>query len=241
MCQPLVLWLCQVTLSSLASFPSTVSTPTVTTEGPTTISVYITAGSSAIGAVLAIIVIFIAILCTVKLKKRFNTRAKQTGPERHTNSRPSSETILPWQLNERIGQGRFGFVYKAVYDGQIVAVKIFSYNSRHSWENECNMYAMESTTHPNILEFITSESQGSGYNRQLFTVTKYYPFGSLNQYLRIHTVSWEQACTMIRSVACGLAHLHSEYYTNNGGVCAEKYAVAHRYLDVMNYHDDMCV
>ena len=46
---------------------------------------------------------------------------------------------------------------------------------------------------------------------------------------------------MIRSVACGLAHLHSEYYTNNSGVCAEKYAVAHRYLDVVNYHDDMCV
>ena len=204
---------------------------TASSESPPSISVYITAVISTIGAVLTIIVIIVVILCAIRLKRRFNTRAKQTG--RHTNSRPSSDTALPWQLNERIGQGRFGFVYKAVYDGEIVAVKIFSYNSRHSWENECNMYAMESTTHPNILEFITSESQGSGYNRQLFTVTKYYPLGSLNQYLRIHTVSWEQACTMIRSVACGLSHLHSEYYTNNSGVCAEKYAVAHRYLE---YH-----
>ena len=134
----------------------------------------------------------------------------------------------PWQLLNQVGQGRYGYVYRAKYYGNIVAVKIFSHHSRNAWETECALNSMESTAHENIVEFVTKESRGAGISLQLAIITQYYPLGSLNQFLRKHVVSLQQANVMISSVANGLAHLHAEYYTNSSGIVTEKYAIAHR-------------
>ena len=134
----------------------------------------------------------------------------------------------PWRLINQIGQGRYGYVYKAQYQGNIVALKIFSHNGRTAWETECTLNSMESTAHENILEFVTKESRGAGISLQLVIITKYYQLGSLNQFLRKHVVSLQQANVMISSIANGLAHLHAEYYTNSCGIMTEKYAIAHR-------------
>ena len=134
----------------------------------------------------------------------------------------------PYQLMNLIGQGRYGYVYKAQYRDNIVAVKIFSHHSRTSWETECTLNSMESTAHENIVEFVAKESRGAGISLQLVIITRYYPLGSLNQFLRKHVVSLQQASVMISSVANGLAHLHAEYYTNSSGIVTEKYAIAHR-------------
>lgn len=151
-------------------------------------------------------------------------------PFERTNEHP-----LPFNLIQPvISRGRYGYVYQAEYRGKKVAVKIV--NSRHSWENERNLYTMESTTHRNILEYVASESRGSGYQLQLFMVTKYYPLGSLNQFLRRHVVSWEQACTMIESIASGLAHLHSETYTNSSGIVAGRFGVLDKHTDFPIIH-----
>lgn len=178
--------------------------------------------------VVALILIFVACLiiyCVRKklkgLPRRSSRRPGRTGNDEKLNDQQ-------WELMGQIGHGRYGFVYKALYQDKVVAIKIFNSNSRSSWENESNFFAMESTMHKNIVEYITSETRGSGHYLQFFMITKYYPLGSLNQYLRRKVVSWEQACTMIHSVVCGLAHLHSERYTNLSGILAEKYAVAHR-------------
>ena len=133
-----------------------------------------------------------------------------------------------WQLIERIGHGRYGFVYKAEYQGETVAVKIFTSHARNAWETERNLYSMESTAHKNILEYITSEVRGSGISMERALLTRFYPLGSLNNYLRSHTLTWQVACEMIQCVADGLAHLHSEYYTNSAGRVAEKYPIAHK-------------
>ena len=134
----------------------------------------------------------------------------------------------PWQLINRIGQGRYGYVYTAQYCGNIVAVKIFSHHSRRAWETECELNSMESTAHENIVEFVTKESRGAGISLQLVIISRYYPLGSLNQFLRKYVVSLQQANVMISSIANGLAHLHAEYYTNSSGIVTEKYAIAHR-------------
>ena len=133
-----------------------------------------------------------------------------------------------WQLLNQVGQGRYGYVYRAKYCDDIVAVKIFSHHSRSAWETECALNSMESTAHENIVEFVTKESRGAGISLQLVIITRYYPLGSLNQFLRKHVVSLQQANVIISSVAKGLAHLHAEYYTNSGGIMTEKYAIAHR-------------
>ena len=136
------------------------------------------------------------------------------------DSTPSS-----WHL---IGKGHYGYVYKAQYQGDIVAVNIYSRNYQTVWEIECTLNSMESTAHENVVEFVAKESWGAGISLQLVIITRYYPLGSLNQFLRKHVVSLQQASVMISSVANGLAHLHAEYYTNSSGIVTEKYAIAHR-------------
>jgi TGF-beta receptor type-2 len=140
----------------------------------------------------------------------------------------SGEQDLPFQLGHLISRGRFGYVYRTQYEDELVAVKIFSYQNRQSWETERDLFAMESTKHRNVVEYVVSGSWGSGYQLQMFIVTPFYLLGSLNRFLARNAVSWEQACRVIHSVSNGLSHLHAESYTNSSGVVMEKYAVAHR-------------
>ena len=140
----------------------------------------------------------------------------------------SGEQDLPFRLENLISRGRFGYVCRTQYEDELVAVKIFSYQGRQSWETERTLFAMESTKHRNVVEYIVSGSWGSGYQHQMFIITPFYLLGSLNRFLTRNAVSWEQACRVIHSVSSGLSHLHAESYTNSSGVVMEKYAVAHR-------------
>ena len=166
-------------------------------------------------------------LCVYCTKRKHVTRST-TRYNQPSFTVPANSSSPSWELRERIGHGRYGFVYKAEYQGETVAVKIFTSHARNAWETERNLYSMESTAHKNILEYITSEVRGSGISMERALLTRFYPLGSLNNYLRSHTVTWQVACEMIQSIADGLAHLHSEYYTNSAGIVAEKYPIAHR-------------
>ena len=165
-------------------------------------------------------------VCIRRMLKASRSAHTQRSPGVHRHDDHLNDQS--WQLLNQVGQGRYGYVYRARYCDDIVAVKIFSHHSRSAWETECALNSMESTAHENIVEFVTKESRGAGISLQLVIITRYYPLGSLNQFLRKHVVSLQQANVMISSVAKGLAHLHAEYYTNSGGIMTEKYAVAHR-------------
>ena len=185
-----------------------------------------------IGVIVAII-IFIPVLlllaCIIyKLRQKFNSLSLQNNSRDRRISFENPLSEQTWQLKGLIGQGRYGYVYKADYHGNVVAIKIFATHSRTAWENERNLYSMESTAHENIMEYIASDVRGSGIALQRVLMTRFYPIGSLNNYLRLRILSWSQSCVMIRSIARGLAHLHSESYMNYSGVIAEKYSIAHR-------------
>ena len=112
--------------------------------------------------------------------------------------------------------------------------------SRTTWENERNLFSLESTRHANIMEFVTSESNESGgmvatSPLQLYLVTRYYPLGTLEGYLRANVLSWKQACCVVWSIANGLKHLHSESCTECAGIKTEKYAIAHRWVWWVNF------
>ncbi len=97
------------------------------------------------------------------------------------------------------------------------------------------MFSLESTRHDNIIEYMTCGSHQAGgvvhtSPLQLHLVTRYYPLGTLGEHLRKNVLSWKQACCVVKSVAGGLKHLHSEYCVNGAGMDIEKYPIAHRWV-----------
>ena len=155
-----------------------------------------------------------------------STEPEPTVEFQETTDQYSEE--LPLLLIQTIGSGKFGSVWKTIYNNETVAVKFFSHRHKSLWKNEEYINTLGSTPHENILPFIDSGIKGTGYNSQFFIITQYYPLGSLNQYLCHNVLSWEQALNLMYSVSRGLSHLHSTSYTNSDGVVLEKYAIAHR-------------
>ncbi len=200
--------------------PATTAVPTIDCAACTTTSIIIS-------IILFIVLLLILVFSLYKLRRKIRIptaiRSQQTSFINPVNEQS-------WQLLDSIGHGRYGFVYRAEYRGEIVAVKIYTSQGRSAFETEQNLYSMESTPHRNILEYIGCEMRGSGITLERALLTRYYQLGSLDNYLRSHVLSWQQSCIMIRTMAEGLAHLHSEYYLNSAGIVAEKYPVAHRWV-----------
>ena len=151
-----------------------------------------------------------------------------------TSPLPPDPEIFPLSFLQMIGQGKFGTVWKAIYNKETVAVKIFDIHHKSSWQNEKHINSLDSTPHQDILPFIDSLTRETGYNSQFFIITQYFPLGSLNQFLCHNTLSFEQAWNMMYSVSSGLTHLHSTSYSNSEGLILEKYAVVHRDVKTSN-------
>lgn len=125
-----------------------------------------------VGIVLLLIITVTTICGYRYLKRRVNSRVGRQ-PRSNELATELNDLNLPVNLLNVIGQGRFGYVYRAEYNDEIVAVKLFNYHNRQSWETETELYSMESTPHQNILEYIGSESRGARYDMQLCTITRY--------------------------------------------------------------------
>lgn len=54
-------------------------------------------------------------------------------------------------LNQRVGQGKYGAVWRATLDGKTRAVKVFPLEYRMYWQSEKDFY-MSGISHPNILK-----------------------------------------------------------------------------------------
>lgn len=70
-------------------------------------------------------------------------------------------------LQEIIGKGRFGEVWRGKWRGGDVAVKIFSSREERSWFREAEIYQTIMLRHENILGFIAADNKG-GYNKISF-------------------------------------------------------------------------
>jgi TGF-beta receptor type-1 len=92
------------------------------------------------------------------------------------------------------------------------------------------IYQTTMLRHPNILGFYASDNKDALTETQLWLVMDYHQHGSLYDYLRRTPVTPSQLCLMTRSIANGLAFLHSE---NVGGTHC-KPAIAHRDLKSKN-------
>lgn len=65
-------------------------------------------------------------------------------------------------LQESIGKGRFGEVWRGKWRGEDVAVKIFSSRDERSWFREAEIYQTIMLRHDNILGFIAADNKGNG-------------------------------------------------------------------------------
>ncbi|XP_029314906.1 activin receptor type-1C [Cottoperca gobio] len=132
-------------------------------------------------------------------------------------------------LQETIGKGRFGEVWRGKWRGEDVAVKIFSSRDERSWFREAEIYQTIMLRHENILGFIAADNKDNGSWTQLWLVSEYHEHGSLYDYLNRYTVSLEGMIVFALSIASGLAHLHMEIIGTQG-----KPAIAHRDLKSKN-------
>uniref|UniRef100_A0A3Q0SJB4 receptor protein serine/threonine kinase n=1 Tax=Amphilophus citrinellus TaxID=61819 RepID=A0A3Q0SJB4_AMPCI len=132
-------------------------------------------------------------------------------------------------LQEIIGKGRFGEVWRGKWRGGDVAVKIFSSREERSWFREAEIYQTIMLRHENILGFIAADNKDNGTWTQLWLVSDYHEHGSLFDYLNRYSVTIEGMIKLALSAASGLAHLHMEILGTQG-----KPGIAHRDLKSKN-------
>ncbi|XP_054253096.1 serine/threonine-protein kinase receptor R3 isoform X1 [Indicator indicator] len=158
-------------------------------------------------------------------------------------------------LVECVGKGRYGEVWRGVWHGESVAVKIFSSRDEQSWFRETEIYNTVLLRHDNILGelggqaglkgprssclhgsgssphpgFIASDMTSRNSSTQLWLITHYHENGSLYDYLQRTALDVETCLVLASSIICGLVHLHVEIFGTQG-----KPAIAHRDLKSRN-------
>ncbi|KAJ8406948.1 hypothetical protein AAFF_G00292240 [Aldrovandia affinis] len=139
--------------------------------------------------------------------------------------RTIARTII---LQESIGKGRFGEVWRGRWRGEEVAVKIFSSREERSWFREAEIYQTVMLRHENILGFIAADNKGERAPRPPSEEVKAAPPSSQSE-MAGYTVTVEGMIKLSLSTASGLAHLHMEIVGTQG-----KPAIAHRDLKSKN-------
>ncbi|XP_036790881.1 TGF-beta receptor type-2 [Oncorhynchus mykiss] len=135
----------------------------------------------------------------------------------HANNLNHNTEPLPIELDLQVGKGRFAEVFKAKLrqpgsssdQYETVAVKIFPEEEYASWKNEKDIFSDHDLRHDNVLHFLTAEERKM--SKQYWLITAFHPRGNLQEYLTRNLVSWEDLRGLGGSLACGVAHLHSDH------------------------------
>jgi len=128
------------------------------------------------------------------------------------------------ELQESIGSGRYGNVYRGIRKGENMAVKIFFSRDELSWLREIEIYTTVIMRHDNILGFFGADMISRNGCTELWLVTEYCSMGSLYDYLKQRPItSMAQLLSLMDSIIAGLSHLHTEILATLG-----KAAIAHR-------------
>jgi activin receptor type-2B len=111
--------------------------------------------------------------------------------------------MRPIQLIEIKARGRFGAVWKAQFKSEEVAVKIFPIQDKQSWLSEQEIFKLPYMNHPNILQYIGVEKRGDNLKAEFWLITAYHERGSLCDYLKAHTLTWNELCLVAETMARG--------------------------------------
>ncbi|KAK2581076.1 hypothetical protein KPH14_006118 [Odynerus spinipes] len=131
------------------------------------------------------------------------------------------------------GNGGFGGeVWRGIWHGENVAVKIYFSRDEAAWARETEVYSqLLPSRHDNILGYVGSDMTSRASCTQLWLVTQYHPLGSLYDHLNHspHPLTHHQTLNIALSIANGLLYLHTEIHGTRG-----KPAMAHRNLKSKN-------
>ena len=114
------------------------------------------------------------------------------------------------KMNYQLSIGKFGIYYHGNYEGKAVALKKFEPHNKSAWLQESMVYNRLLHSHDNILAFYESAMVVSDTGYEFWLVTQYHKFGSLQDYLRQHSVTPQVLIQMVASICSGLAYLHSD-------------------------------
>ncbi|XP_036147164.1 activin receptor type-1 isoform X2 [Monomorium pharaonis] len=139
-------------------------------------------------------------------------------------------------LVECLGNGSSGGfggeVWRGVWHGENVAVKIYFSRDEAAWTRETEVYSqLLPSRHDNILGYIGSDMTSRASCTQLWLVMQYHPLGSLFDHLNRspHPLTPHQTLNISLSIANGLLYLHTEIHGTKG-----KPAMAHRNIKSKN-------
>merc|ERR1719187_2557741 len=132
-------------------------------------------------------------------------------------------------LRECIGKGRYGEVWRGIWNGESIAVKIFFSRDEASWIRETEIYSTTLLRHENILGYIGSDCTSRNSCTQLWLVTHYHPLGSLYDHLNRVALSMTETMKILITTITGLVHLHTEIFGTQG-----KPAISHRDIKSKN-------
>lgn len=132
-------------------------------------------------------------------------------------------------LIECVGKGRYGEVWRGVWHGESVAVKVFFSRDEASWRRETEIYSTALIRHDSILGYIGSDMTSRNSCTQLWLITHYHALGSLYDHLNRVSLSHQQLLRICLSIVNGLVHLHTEIFGTEG-----KPAIAHRDIKSKN-------
>ena len=132
---------------------------------------------------------------------------------------------------EPISKGRWGEVWRGIWNGDEVAVKIFNTRDEASFLRETRIYCTTLMRHPNILVYYGHDTTSRYSCTQNWLVTQYHKRGSLYDYLNRPdlTLTWRQARRILCSSLRGLVHLHTAIHGTQA-----KLQIAHRDIKSKN-------
>lgn len=121
-----------------------------------------------------------------------------------------------------IGNGKFAKIWRGLWHGDDVAVKLFHPSTVDLFNNEVSINNVVGN-HQNILRLQHSHSAFS-WNQISYSciVTEYHDNGSLFDFINRRTVNIQEMFSLALSAARGLSHLHGEIYQKD-----ETFSIAH--------------
>lgn len=135
------------------------------------------------------------------------------------------------KLCAMIGQGKYGSVWKGLINEQTVAVKIFPSHHKQFFLNEKDIYSVNLLESPHVLEYYgCDERRTLDDSIEYLLVMSLAPLGCLQDWLKNNTMTFSVFIVMAKSVARGVAHLHSE--ARQGDL--RKPCICHRDLNSRN-------